>query len=504
MRAAIYARVSTDEQVEGYSIDAQLRACRNFAREKDWTVVREYIEEGISARTDNIAKRPKFKDMLDAADNREFDAVIVHKLDRFARNAMVMLKSFQQLSEDDVDFISISEQTDYTTPMGNMFLTVMGAFAQFFSDNLSQDTKKGWAERREQGLYCGPLPFGVMKGEDGVPVPDVQERKVNIGGKVKTICNFEGLKFAFELSAKGESDRKVAVVMNTLGYQTTGTHGPRPFSKDTVKDMTKNKFYIGYIPNGKDGWLKAKHEAFIEPELFEEAQKMRERRTRRPLTIRSDASVYSLSGLARCAECSSTLRAFKGNGRVRLVCNGRLKGWGCTQPSGTLDIYEQQLMAYIGTFHIPPDYQNKILEMYRKMQSAFDMQKEKSALEERLGRVKDLYKWGHITREEYLIESVEIRKDLGQIAAFDPKRNNLETFASFLKDITIAWKHSSQEQRNRLATCLLETVWIEDKKIVAVTPQPEFTPFFDLQYDGVSKYMLHWRPRGDSNPRSPP
>ncbi len=76
--------------------------------------------------------------------------------------------------------------------------------------------------------------------------------------------------------------------------------------------------------------------------------------------------------------------------------------------------------------------------------------------------------------------------------------NVLEKLATFLKDIAQAWDQASQEQRNRLAKCLLETVWIKDKKVVAVTPQPEFEPFFDLQYDRKSNYKLVVRPRGAS------
>ena len=80
----------------------------------------------------------------------------------------------------------------------------------------------------------------------------------------------------------------------------------------------------------------------------------------------------------------------------------------------------------------------------------------------------------------------------------------LEKLAEFLNNVVLAWDNASQEHRNRLVSCLLETVWIKDKKVVAVTPRPEFKPFFDLQYEGLSHYVLHWRPRGDSNPRSPP
>lgn len=59
---------------------------------------------------------------------------------------------------------------------------------------------------------------------------------------------------AFELSAQGNSDKEITIALNVSGYRTPGTHESRPFSKDTVKDMLKNKFYIGYIRDGKGGW----------------------------------------------------------------------------------------------------------------------------------------------------------------------------------------------------------------------------------------------------------
>ena len=104
MRAAVYARVSDEEQVEGYSIDAQLRAARNLAQEKQWSIVHEYVDAGKSARSKDLTKRPKFKEMLIAANKREFDVLIVHKLDRFARNLAVTLRSFDELSKNNITF----------------------------------------------------------------------------------------------------------------------------------------------------------------------------------------------------------------------------------------------------------------------------------------------------------------------------------------------------------------------------------------------------------------
>jgi hypothetical protein len=164
-----------------------------------------------------------------------------------------------------------------------------------------------------------------------------------------------------------------------------------------------------------------------------------------------------------------------------------------------LDIYEQQLLGYLKAFHIPDDYQEKILEAHRKLQSAYDVERQRSILQTRLERLKDLYEWGHKTKEEYLADYAEIQREMQQLPPIEPdKRGMLEKLASFLKDITVAWERANQEQRNRLASCLLEAVWIKDKKVLAVTPRTDFKPFFDLQYDGMSNYVLQIRPRGDS------
>lgn len=456
------------------------------------------MDEGKSARTENLNKRPAFKEAITDALEHQYDILVVHKVDRFSRKLSVTLEYFNKLVKAEVGFLSITEQIDFTTPWGKFTLSMLGGLAELYSDNLSFETKKGWQERREQGLYCGTLPFGAMKGDDGVPIPDTRERIVEIGDNKAIRQNYDGLKMIFELAAQGKTDRDIAITLNSLGHETTGTHGPRTFSKDTIKGMIKNKFYIGFVRDGKGGWLKAKHNPFVELELFEEAQKVRERRITSRGTIRSDARTYSLTGVARCGECGSTLRSYKSRGKVRLVCNSRLKRGDCSQSSCFLEIYEKQLRAYLGAFHIPEDYQRRILKEQKKLQEAYDIDGQRSALELQLKRLEELYKWGHKTRSEYLADHNAIKRQLRQ---FTPTNVDvLQKLASFLRDITKAWDLASQEYRNRLLKYLLESVWIKDKKLLAVTPQPEFIAFFNLQYDGKSKYTIEVRPRGDSNP----
>jgi site-specific DNA recombinase len=215
---------------------------------------------------------------------------------------------------------------DFTTPSGKVHLALLGAFAQYYSDNLSQETKKGWHERRAQGLYCGLLPFGVMKGQDGVPVPDTKE--IHLSGH--STCNYEGLQLAFQAAANGRSDREVAQVINAAGYRTAGNQGNRPFSKDTTRGMLTNRFYLGYLPNGNGGWIKGRHEAFINEELWNQVQEMRRRNATSTHTrCRSGRRVCSLTGVTHCWYCKGRIHVrFTKKGKARLGCSNRAKGLG--------------------------------------------------------------------------------------------------------------------------------------------------------------------------------
>ncbi len=138
-RGAIYCRVSTDEQVEGYSLEAQLRACRALCADRGWQIAIEYVEEGRSARTDDPRKRPEFARMMASAERRQCDVIVVHKLDRFSRNLRVTLDCFEKLGRAGVGFVSLSEPIDHSSPNGRLHLTIMGGVAEWYSDNLSCD-----------------------------------------------------------------------------------------------------------------------------------------------------------------------------------------------------------------------------------------------------------------------------------------------------------------------------------------------------------------------------
>lgn len=426
MQAALYARVSSEEQVEGYSLDAQRRAFNALVQGRGWTAYREYIEGGKSAHTDDINKRPVFKEAIDDALAKKYDVLVVHKIDRFARKLKVTLEYFEKLGKAGIGFVSIENQIDYTTSMGKLMLVMQGGLAEFYSDNLSQEVKKGLGERKAQGLYCGSLPFGAMKGEDGVPVPDP--------------ATFSGLQATFEQAAQGKTDREIAQYLNAQGHRTAGPKGNKPFANSSVRGILTNRFYIGYLPDGKGGHVQAKHKPFIEQGIWDAAQDTRRRnRTSTHMNCPVKKKANSLTGIAYCWYCKGRIHTqYHYRGEPRLGCYTRQKGHDCWQKSSNLSIYESQLASYLNTFHIPEDYQQRILEAQQELEKAYtDAGAQKERLERQLKRARELYEWGDSPKAEYETRRDKILDQLRSLTVPHRPAEHLEKMARFLADVTV-------------------------------------------------------------------
>ena len=159
-------------------------------------------------------------------------------------------------------------------------------------------------------------------------------------------------------------------------------------------------------------------------------------------------------------------------GEPRLGCYHRQKGWGCTQKSSNLSVYEAQIRDYLGAFHIPKDYQERILEYHRKLESAYSDE------------------WGDYTRAEYESRKEAVARQLEALAPRLTETDHLDKLARFLGDVPSGWDAATQEQRNKLARALVDEVWVKDQVVVAVKPRPELEPFFRLNYEEFVKENL--------------
>jgi DNA invertase Pin-like site-specific DNA recombinase len=160
LRAVGYIRVSDESQVDGHSLDAQAKEIDRWCNSKGHKLAETYADKGVSAHTDMIKKRPQLVRLLEDAGRGQFDIVIVHTLDRWARNVGVQREALRQLGDAKVGFASITEDFDYTSPAGRLMLTMIGGVAEFFSDQLGVHVSKSQRHRAELGLPVGPVPFG--------------------------------------------------------------------------------------------------------------------------------------------------------------------------------------------------------------------------------------------------------------------------------------------------------------------------------------------------------
>jgi len=161
-RAVTYARVSSEEQTQGYSIDAQLRACRDWAKTNGYSIVKEYVDEGRSA-SKNLEKREFFKAMVADATVKDhpFDVVIVHKLDRFSRDTIESLTMKALLKRHNVRLVSVLEpMVGADSPTDHLVEHILVGMNAFYPANLAVEIRKGLRERVQQHhLVFGP-PFG--------------------------------------------------------------------------------------------------------------------------------------------------------------------------------------------------------------------------------------------------------------------------------------------------------------------------------------------------------
>jgi DNA invertase Pin-like site-specific DNA recombinase len=149
LKVAIYARVST---INGQDPEMQLRELREYCERRKWKAWREYVDIGISGTKE---KRPELDKLMADAHRRRFDAVIVWKFDRLARSVSHLLRALETFRAQGIEFVSLSEQVDTSTPTGKMVFTVLGAVAELERSLIVERVKAGIRNARAKGRKLG-------------------------------------------------------------------------------------------------------------------------------------------------------------------------------------------------------------------------------------------------------------------------------------------------------------------------------------------------------------
>ena len=158
-RAALYARVSTDDR--GQDPETQLRVLREYAERRGFAVAAEFVDFASGTRND----RPRFKQLMEAARRREVDVVLVWRYDRFARSTQALVNALMEFRALGVDFISYQENVDTTTPQGELVFGMMASLAQFESSLIGERVRAGMARAKAQGKRTSrpPIPAATRR-----------------------------------------------------------------------------------------------------------------------------------------------------------------------------------------------------------------------------------------------------------------------------------------------------------------------------------------------------
>ncbi len=234
MKAALYIRVSTDKQAsEGTSLEVQEEKLRKFCGFQGWEVFQLYADKGISGKD---TERPQFQELIKAANAKQFDVVVVTKLDRFGRSLRDLINSIHELNAIGIQFTSVNDNINTTTPNGKLLFHVLGAFAEFEREIIKERMMSGIARARQQGQQIGRVPMGykVVNGE-----VELNNEKVEL------------VKGIFKSYSEGQTAWKISTKLD--------------MKPSTISYILKNRFYADSQMNGK-------HEPLVSLELFETIQ----------------------------------------------------------------------------------------------------------------------------------------------------------------------------------------------------------------------------------------
>jgi DNA invertase Pin-like site-specific DNA recombinase len=327
MRCVIYLRVSTREQAEkgegpeGFSIPAQREACTRHIRDAGWLLTDEYVDRGESARSTD---RPALKEMLARiAEDRDIDAVIVHKIDRLARNMEDHVAIRALLRRRGVALVSVTENVEETAS-GRLVEGIHALMAEFYSANLASEIKKGLAQKAKMGDFPHGAPLGyanlreVLGGRQVARiVPDPERASL--------------VSLAFEHYATGEwTLQRLAGELAHRGLTNRGQRGkpPAPITWQGLAKVLANPVYVGIVEwNGVQH--PGTHEPLVSPEVFRRVQELLGARAARGTRERKHP--HYLKGLLYCGVCGQRLSVQHSKGRYTyFFCLGQKN-----DPTGT-------------------------------------------------------------------------------------------------------------------------------------------------------------------------
>lgn len=455
VRVGLYLRVSKDKK-GGVSIDVQREVClEHIARMPGWALVRTYTDDGKSAYTDDMAKRPQFQQLLRDAAARQFDVILVYKYDRFARKRRVYFQQIDELKERyNVEVKSATESDDWLSVGFN------GLMAEQYSRMLSArmtDVRR-WEITHEK-LHAGRVPVGYTRTR-GLLTPSEEADAIRRLGQLYASGAYSHVQLAETLNAEGYRMPNGAL-----------------FKPTAIKDMLSCPVYAGLLIY-RGNTFPGQHEALWDADLWRQIQAVRARRTYTRGPERDHQAL--LTGIVTCARCGASMghHPQTRNPACRYYrCAASTKhqlsplGFVCTARCGYADALEAQVLDWLYGLALLPSL---IDEALREIEQPVTLSR--TLIEQRLARLARAYGDGAYTDEEY----TERRTALLVQLTPTPHAVDRDAIGSLLRDLPSLIDEATAAERRAIVGQLLTQVYAWRGDVLALRPTRAAEVFFQV------------------------
>jgi site-specific DNA recombinase len=468
LRVSTVAQADKDYDPEGYSIPAQREACERKASVMDAEIVGEFMDRGESARS---ADRPKLQEMLKfLKESKNVDFVIVHKVDRLARSReddVYINLSFQKAG---AKLVSASENID-ESPSGQLLHGIMATVAEFYSNNLATEVKKGMSRKAKTGGTPGRVPLGYKNVRTVI-----ENRIIRTVGLDEERAPF--IQQAFELYSTGQySLAQLADLLSSQGFRTVGTRRtpPRMIYRVMLSKVLTNAYYCGFV-SYNDALFDGRHEALISRELFENVQKVLrlhmagEKRRRYLHYLKSTVYCQRCQGRLCLASPNQKHLYFFCANRKRRTCDLSF----LSVPNievGVTDYYEQiqltrpEIEQVVAAVHAYFDNSRQLAEVDEKRQNVRILK-----LEQEKSKLMEAYYAGAIAVDLLAKEQQRITLEIEQAqASMDSSKQDYKDIAVtfeqavwLLQNCAETYRKAPDDARRLMNQALFEAVYVDE------------------------------------------
>lgn len=459
MKAVIYARISTNEQ-SNYSLGAQVEECRAFIEKERYELTNVYMDDGYSAKNMN---RPQLQQMLSDLKQRKFNIIVIWRLDRLTRDTMDGLNMVKnEFKPYGVEFASINEDIDTTTPDGYMMFTIRLSMAQNEREKIAERVTLGMKARAKKGLRPNASePYGYNLTPELTLEINEEEAEV-----VRNI---------YDWYLSGHGKFKIAKMLTASSIPTKT--GLLAWVEGTINNILNSPTYYGanhMTPRGKTEPIivKGTHEAIISEATFNEVQKVQNRR--REGTMSTSSYDYPFSNIVKCAECGNNYygqQKYTNAGSLTRYYRCRTNNKGRTCPGS--DISEPKLYdlfkRFLANFEFTTTDPNKSID---GKDVAKDIKKLTKLIEDATMKKKNYTRAMGSGKLEYDMFSELMEEENTKIESWRAELETLNTMvpntsrtksdvARSINELTSNWDAMTHKQRKIIVQKLFEAIVIK-------------------------------------------